>query len=286
MSKKFLTHIDLSKNELQNAVIQKLSSAPSSPVEGQIYYDTTLHQFGVRNNSTWVYLGSAGAVTSVFGRTGIVVAVSGDYNASQITFTPAVGIVATDVQSAIEEVKTYASNLLLANDAMVFKGSIDASTNPNYPAGDAGDTYKISVAGKIGGGSGINVQVGDTIICNVDSSATGNHATVGANWTILQTNLEYASQAEAEAKSDNTKIVTPQSLADFPVKKTFTIGDGSTTAITVTHNIGTKDVVCSVVEVATDTEVECDIEHSSTTETKFTFSTAPATSAIRVIIIG
>lgn len=286
MSKKYLTHIDLSKNELQNAVIQRLSSAPSSPTEGQIYYDTTLHQFGVRNNSAWVYLGSAGAVTSVFGRTGVVVAVSGDYNASQVTFTPAVGIVATDVQSAIEEVKTYASNLLLANDAMVFKGSIDASSNPNYPAGNAGDTYKISVAGKIGGGSGVNVQVGDTIICNVDSSSAGNHATVGANWTILQTNLEFASSAEAEAKSDNTKAVTPASLVNFTVKKTFTIGDGSTTAITVTHNLGTVDVVTSVRESATDTEVECEVEYSSSTQTKFTFATAPATNAIKVVIIG
>lgn len=33
---------------------------------------------------------------------------------------------------------------------MLFKGGIDASANPNYPAADAGWTYKITVAGKIG----------------------------------------------------------------------------------------------------------------------------------------
>lgn len=36
---------------------------------------------------------------------------------------------------------------------MLFKGGIDASTNPNYPAADAGWAYKITVAGKIGGAS-------------------------------------------------------------------------------------------------------------------------------------
>ena len=75
---------------------------------------------------------------------------------------------------------------------MVFKGVIDASTNPNYPSADKGWTYKISVAGKIGGISGVVVEAGDTIICSVDASPTGNHATVGANWGILQTNIDGA----------------------------------------------------------------------------------------------
>lgn len=67
-----------------------------------------------------------------------------------------------------------------ANDAMVFKGVIPASTNPNYPSGVTGDTWKISVAGKIGGASGVNVEAGDTIICVTDN-AGGTQATVGSN---------------------------------------------------------------------------------------------------------
>lgn len=60
----------------------------------------------------------------------------------------------------------------------VLKGGIDCSTNPNYPLADAGHVYRVTVAGKIGGASGIDVQVGDRLECFVDSSVAGTHATV------------------------------------------------------------------------------------------------------------
>lgn len=40
MAKKFLTDIDLSKNELMNAVMHRLTTAPQNPVMGQLYYNT------------------------------------------------------------------------------------------------------------------------------------------------------------------------------------------------------------------------------------------------------
>lgn len=89
-------------------------------------------------------------------------------------------------------IKTYIDGMIAANDAMVFKGVINASTNPNYPAADAGHTYRISVAGKIGGASGPNVEVGDMLLCTVDATAAGTQAAVGANWAIIQTNIDGA----------------------------------------------------------------------------------------------
>lgn len=99
--------------------------------------------------------------------------------------------------------KAYADGLLDANNAAQFKGAIDCSTNPNYPAADAGHMYKISVAGKIGGASGPNVEVNDTIYCTVDGSTAANHATVGANWVIVQTNLDGAVIGPASSTSGN-----------------------------------------------------------------------------------
>ena len=45
---KFLTNLDLSQNEIQNAVIQPLAAAPANPKLGQIYYnssDSLLYQY-------------------------------------------------------------------------------------------------------------------------------------------------------------------------------------------------------------------------------------------------
>jgi hypothetical protein len=110
----------------------------------------------------------------------------------------------SDVKVASQKaVKAYADALIGANNAMVYKGVIDASTNPNYPASNAGDTYRISVAGKIGGASGPNVEVGDLIIALTDGTAAGTQAAVGAQWNIVQANIDGAVVGPASATSGN-----------------------------------------------------------------------------------
>lgn len=54
---KHLSNIDLCENELQNAVLQNLASAPADPKAGQIYFDSASSKFYGYNGSGWVDLG-------------------------------------------------------------------------------------------------------------------------------------------------------------------------------------------------------------------------------------
>jgi len=102
-----------------------------------------------------------------------------------------------------DAIKTYCDNIITAADALVYKGATNCSANPNYPAADAGETYKVSAAGKIGGASGEVVEVGDMFICTADSTASGDQATVGTFWNILQVNIDGAVIGPASAVTTN-----------------------------------------------------------------------------------
>ncbi len=63
MAKQFLTGLNLNKNELLNARIQNLASAPANPVAGQIYYNTGDNSLRYYNGTAWLTLAQGGDVT-------------------------------------------------------------------------------------------------------------------------------------------------------------------------------------------------------------------------------
>lgn len=100
---------------------------------------------------------------------------------------------------------------------------------------------------------------------------------------------ELATQAETDAGTDDLRIITPLKLATWSgrIKKySVSIGDGSATSYTVTHNLASRDVHVTVYNASTYDEVITDVTHATTNTLTIVFATAPGSNAYRVVVIG
>lgn len=79
MAQKFLTNLDLNQNEIQNAVLHPLGTAPANPVEGQIYYNSGTNKVFVYDGSNWIDI--SGDITDIIAGDGL----TGGGNSGSIT---------------------------------------------------------------------------------------------------------------------------------------------------------------------------------------------------------
>jgi hypothetical protein len=128
----------------------------------------------------------------------------------------------------------------------------------------------------------------------------GTLGTSSINWVSFGTSApaasestagiaELATQAETDAGTDDLRIVTPLKLATWSgrtKKYSVSIGDGSATSYTVTHNLATRDVQVVVYNNSTYDEVITDVTHATTNTLTIVFATAPASNAYRVVVLG
>ncbi|MFF7023039.1 hypothetical protein ACFY97_18800 [Streptomyces klenkii] len=98
---------------------------------------------------------------------------------------------------------------------------------------------------------------------------TGNTLDVGAGTGIT---------VAADAVAIDTSVVTRHVAA--------TIGDGSSTDIAVTHNLGTKDVIVAIRKTSDDAMVLTDWTATNTNTVTLTFSSAPSSGQYRVVVMG
>lgn len=80
----YLSNINLSNNQLQNAVIHPLGTPPANPVEGQLYYNSTagVKMLYVYNGAAWVPVGDITTITSTESRLIVTNGTSGDVSLS------------------------------------------------------------------------------------------------------------------------------------------------------------------------------------------------------------
>lgn len=69
-------------------------------------------------------------------------------------------------------------------------------------------------------------------------------------------------------------------------KASATIGDGTTTTITFTHNLNTQDIILTVKEVSTNAGVMVDWVANGVNTVQLTFGTAPTTGQYRVMVVA
>lgn len=146
---KYLNNLNLSKNELQNARIQNLASAPSSPVEGQIYYHSNAAEANLDNRmyfwdgTNWVDM--SGGISSVISGSGITVNTSA--NGDDITISISSGAI---------------TNAMLENSSVTYTAGAGLTGGGAVELGG-------SATLTVGAGTGITVNADDVQLKNADS---------------------------------------------------------------------------------------------------------------------
>lgn len=72
MAKKFLTNLDLTKNQILNVALHNLASAPGTPVQGQVYFNTTDKKIYYYDSTAWIDI--SGDIRDVIGGSGLTAA--------------------------------------------------------------------------------------------------------------------------------------------------------------------------------------------------------------------
>jgi hypothetical protein len=141
----------------------------------------------------------------------------------------------------------------------------------------------VSVSASYAGGTSIT-SVG-TITVGTWTGTTIAVANGGTGQTTAA-NARGTSGLGAQTAPSSNGTVTP-AAAGIPVKVTATVThDGTTTAFTVTHNIGTQSVIVQVYDASWNM-VEVDVVATSTAVVTLTWATAqPNTTVFNVVIIG
>ena len=165
----FLTNLNLNKNELQNARIQNLATAPQNPVEGQIYYNTTDKTIYKFDGVQWSAMGSSYTLTPATANDLGGVKIGSGVSATQD------GTLSADVQSVAGKTGT-----VTLDKSDVGLGNVDNTSDANKPVSTATQTALDGKLDTSGGTMSGDIAMGSNSITGLaEPTNSGDAATKG-----------------------------------------------------------------------------------------------------------
>jgi hypothetical protein len=194
--------------------------------------------------------------------------------------------------------------------------ALGTDTTGSYVSTIAGTTGEITVSGSGSESAAITIGLPDDVTVTGNLSIGGNLDVAGSinsinttevnivdNKVVLNTNVTGAPSADAGVKVNRGTSADVELLWNETADQWTLTNDGtnyheitrkykttlntSATSYTVTHNLGTKDIVTSIYEVAAPyAQIEADVEHTSDSVVTIKFAVAPASGEYRVVVIG
>ena len=178
----------------------------------------------------------------------------------------------------------------LTNKDLTGAGNTFPTLNQNTTGTAAGVTGKTTPTGAFVGTTDTQTLTNKTIdassntVTNLTTTAIAAATLVTASETIGSNNNDTTIPTSAAVKAYADSLTGGAIAGNNGGRYTTTIGDGSTTSIVVTHNLGTRDVEISVYDATTFEEVYPDKFHTSANTATIVFGTAPATNAYNVVV--